>query len=1065
MPLVRFEVRNEYGLGQPELYREADREDPKAVLDGLAVAGLVGILRQLGDLAEFAAEVFHGLQEQVITTASRSHKLVLRVQKLEAALPSLEKAVLAQTSHIHFAYTAGTGSEWHPRILNEQNHFIYNDLPRFVMDTYEECRDLPHLHWLDKFDTSGPGSCLKRYSDPTFFRRVSGNLNKPDAGIIQRDKMRKSKKKRSFKWNEDLLNHASMSTHSGRMHFTPSIVNGQTSPTHTASTIDMTLKSDLTDPSVSFDSRNGSGNNECVFHLSSSLQCEELGSKEFSSRFMMHNDIVDSGFTNGKPGVVRGNFPQSSPPHKESSSSLEHNDILDLSFTNSPGFADDNFPFSSSIEQIAPSISCVTWDEKAEIVEPNGQHCNRDEMMGMLAKDSDLHIQEKRIANCINSDEINVVHAEGNILKSSIMEDELDEVDSEPDNYMDALNTIESESENDFDCQIKHEGEQVLSNIKNAEVEGGVHEVTIGTTATFPSEDEFHTSIGTLSNKGIEIPRSSSFKSFVNGQMSHDGVHEVTDHMLDHHPPKPEFHTSSDITSKKEISLELLSSVPSRSTASEISGTSSNVDYSPGSECCTRANALNGIKAESAVTYPLSSGSGSSNQLESLSDKTITSSIKSPESQAQPHHLHSVSIWTNGGLLGLEPSKPPDFAASNRASQTSVPGSNYEAVGSSNHGKPGGLVKDSGSIETSLCSISLHEDQNGRIEKSNDSSLPNRFSPDYCNRLNISSAVTPGNEAVPDIDVKPKDAGPSQENYEISSQMFGTHHRLFTNGFRRQMQFVSDGPALASLLKTVTLEQKSGHCSITCEATQEQAVDEPFVYKNVLDSLTSSPPLEHMKIPFCPIDGIEASKMRLKFPDGSCCDQRIRDAFPLFQLVPDSSISLHEVVLESDDDIFCRSSPYISDDYLDQHSVSDSEQWESSESPECNDHVQPEALSRISLVGSVSRPLQLAQVGNDGVHNDTGVYNTCTQDAADSALYTSLLDIPSFDSLNFISQGETKDNSDQISSLEAQYPVDSTPMPPPLPPVQWRISKAHSDMENDRHHAVSGTDERCIQPK
>jgi hypothetical protein len=55
----------------------------------------------------FAAEVFHGLQEQVTTTASRSHRLMVRVQNIEASLPPLEKAVLAQTSHIHFAYTAG----------------------------------------------------------------------------------------------------------------------------------------------------------------------------------------------------------------------------------------------------------------------------------------------------------------------------------------------------------------------------------------------------------------------------------------------------------------------------------------------------------------------------------------------------------------------------------------------------------------------------------------------------------------------------------------------------------------------------------------------------------------------------------------------------------------------------------------------------------------------------------------------------------------------------------------------------------------------------------------------
>lgn len=42
-----------------------------------------------------------------MTTASRSHKLMIRVQHIEAALPPLEKVVLAQTSHIHFAYTTG----------------------------------------------------------------------------------------------------------------------------------------------------------------------------------------------------------------------------------------------------------------------------------------------------------------------------------------------------------------------------------------------------------------------------------------------------------------------------------------------------------------------------------------------------------------------------------------------------------------------------------------------------------------------------------------------------------------------------------------------------------------------------------------------------------------------------------------------------------------------------------------------------------------------------------------------------------------------------------------------
>ncbi|TQE02382.1 hypothetical protein C1H46_012021 [Malus baccata] len=53
-------VQNEYSLGQPQLYKEVNREDPKAMLDGAAIAGLVGILRQLGESSETAA--YHHFQ-------------------------------------------------------------------------------------------------------------------------------------------------------------------------------------------------------------------------------------------------------------------------------------------------------------------------------------------------------------------------------------------------------------------------------------------------------------------------------------------------------------------------------------------------------------------------------------------------------------------------------------------------------------------------------------------------------------------------------------------------------------------------------------------------------------------------------------------------------------------------------------------------------------------------------------------------------------------------------------------------------------------------------------------
>ncbi|PKU79006.1 SCAR-like protein 2 [Dendrobium catenatum] len=199
MPLVRFELKNEYGLGDPRLYQGApkEEEDPRSILGGVTVSGLVGILRQLGDLAELAAVVFHDVHQLVMTTAARGHKVLNRIQKIEATLPRFEKAVHEQNSHIHFAYIAGCG--WHSKIQTGQSHIFLNDLPEFMSDSYEECRGPPRLHLLDKFDSAGAGACLKRYSDPSYFRMFMSSSDsvlaeKANIGMkVQRKKKPRSK--------------------------------------------------------------------------------------------------------------------------------------------------------------------------------------------------------------------------------------------------------------------------------------------------------------------------------------------------------------------------------------------------------------------------------------------------------------------------------------------------------------------------------------------------------------------------------------------------------------------------------------------------------------------------------------------------------------------------------------------------------------------------------------------------------------------------------------------------------------------------------------------------------
>jgi hypothetical protein len=59
MPLVRYEVWCEHSLVDPELYRKAlvrgagGDDSSRALLEAVAVAGLVGIVRQLVDLAGY----------------------------------------------------------------------------------------------------------------------------------------------------------------------------------------------------------------------------------------------------------------------------------------------------------------------------------------------------------------------------------------------------------------------------------------------------------------------------------------------------------------------------------------------------------------------------------------------------------------------------------------------------------------------------------------------------------------------------------------------------------------------------------------------------------------------------------------------------------------------------------------------------------------------------------------------------------------------------------------------------------------------------------------------------
>ncbi|KAM1796650.1 hypothetical protein ACFX11_036871 [Malus domestica] len=1048
MPLVRFQVRNEYSLGQPQLYKEVNREDPKAVLDGVAVSGLVGILRQLGDLAEFAAEVFHGLQEQVMTTASRSHKLIVRVQHIEAALPSLEKAVLAQTSHIHFAYTGGI--EWHPRIRNEKNHLIYNDLPRFIMDSYEECRDPPRLDLLDKYDTGGPGSCLKRYSDPTFFKKASAIPDEENVEKVRRSrKAQRSKKKRGSQRNGDVLRGASASNRSSRMQHISPIVNGRSSSSQTASTADMALKSDLGDNSISFDSRTELGYIEYAAHPTSSMQAEEHESKESpTSKLVQHDDTIDS-----------------------------------VSPADQTGFVGDNFPGSSLQDQVTSGSSCVNWDEKTEIVDPKCQQNGIDENTEIHPTKDDLDAHEAGAGNFRIVERMDALFVDENIVESILIRNQTDEIESEPDNFMDALNTIESESETDLDCQTKREVEHFASVVSNKEPYG-VHDISLDCSGLQTTTFEFHTSTSYISFEA-EVPT-----DLPNSALSESPTHKQMP-QIDMEPSNPN-HTvgtnsadifygswlesvSGDSTSsgsgttnledKTISSLYIPQESPadiSRSNSTSPSSGATNEQDKTISSLCEAQESPADISRNNSTP----SGSGTTNNVK---DEITSRLCESQESPADISRNNSINFWTNGGLLGLEPSKPPDFTMPSPISQDSANRSHSETVGLSNHAyklivdehecEHSPLVENAGCNDKDLsskCSISCSENQDDGITFKK---IPNGFSPTelYPKLRNLGDTMEPGTV----LPVVPYGKSTSNEaiqgNEESSSRVFGLGRMLLVNGFgRKAAQAHDDGSEPASYSNAGVLDQKNEQHRVEYQAFPETSFRDQFEHGTGIDSSPSSPPLEHMKISFHPVDGIETSILKLKLSDGNQGHESVRDMFQSFQLIPEPAIALHEFGSDSDDDTFCRSSPYISDDCHSQLSESNSEQWESSETLERNNHGLYDGLCGISSEELISTSPELGGISHNATYDDGGSKSVHTENGLEHSLSDPVLDLPSFDALGPVLQQETKDDSDPKDLPGLRCSVDYTPGPPPLPPVEWRASKPPSNVTEEKQDAFEG---------
>ncbi|KAM3392414.1 hypothetical protein ACQJBY_013510 [Aegilops geniculata] len=190
-------------LPRPKLTTNAD-ELPEAVVledEGAAMAGFVGLLRLLGDLAQLAVEVFDGLHDQATAVSARAHGLTLGARRLEAELTLVEErlrrrrsarpcflqqqdvAVACSNSVFSSAIRSeglcrvtGHGVDRRRTSARPVNHGVIvvgGTKPPSIAEHIRRCRGPPQLSMLDKYDAGGEGACLKRYTDPSFFRAQS----------------------------------------------------------------------------------------------------------------------------------------------------------------------------------------------------------------------------------------------------------------------------------------------------------------------------------------------------------------------------------------------------------------------------------------------------------------------------------------------------------------------------------------------------------------------------------------------------------------------------------------------------------------------------------------------------------------------------------------------------------------------------------------------------------------------------------------------------------------------------------------------------------------------------
>ncbi|KAJ1282075.1 hypothetical protein BS78_03G022200 [Paspalum vaginatum] len=1226
MPLVRFEVRNEVGLGDPDLYgggagdaapagkrgafaaaAAAGEEEPKALLEGVAVAGLVGILRQLGDLAEFAADVFHDLHEQVIATSARGRKVLTRVQNIEAALPSLEKAVKNQKSHIHFAYVAG--SDWHTQFQNEQNHLLSSDLPRFMMDSYEECRDPPRLYLLDKFDNAGAGACLKRYSDPSYFKKAWDMMRADKTASLQREKRSQKIKRKGSRLREPYHVQATSRHRSGESQ--RSLTAGQL------------VNRQLASPST--DGQSFSEHKSTPDARSNPDNISRSSSFSSKTRLSSVEQALDT-----KPSTVlhADSHGKSSDTKLHKSGDLPSRVLLNGSSVDEPSPSND-LKRSSLPGDMAPRSPHVKWDEKAAItMSTSSVYC--DDVVMDKAEDEE--------PTCISSVQKETDHKVMDTLeqqdpllkktKSLLVPSVLnhhDDIPGEADNYMDALNTLESETETETEFQTKNQLVSASSFNAEAPQVGAIDNIVArrpDSSATDFTDTCQESNISCTSERAIDFSTLSNadspevsqleFSNYTsitpyeessvtnnipetNGEGPHRDPCEILEPELQVHSavlpndgspvynqipnckpeddpgyfpeiPEPGFSTCVVIPSNKESAVANQNlEIVAESAGDSIVGATDNVVSGPtisnmvvdeddfemtpavksfpgdtSDDSCvvpeSRYQDYPGKNHEEVGDFgvteltevsisrsePLNKPSEDLCATQEVPTNTCTTSTdvsEVPDSWSEPLNepldnrsaaqavpaststastvAPSVKLWTNAGLFGLEPSKPPVFGAQDGPREDTPPGFREpqprhsttltelhcpKPIESTSIDDPNGNMPITSSFVGNLVGIrpsSANLNSSGanqaaaRISDPSHSQTdgPSDFSSpfDHNNMIVKHTSISEllESEGSAGFGTEIYSTNMSNNMHSVSaSSLSSIAQRFLANTLQRRTPKYTDLPMSSDRVNADASANDESTLNPIVEPNETVFAEEVQFEKkteNGMNGLSkspifsschysekSSPPLEYMKISFHPMSAFEMSKLNLDFCDGNFHENSNDMMLPTFQLLSESTIPQPDSGSESEDDTFGRSYSYSSYDDLSPRLYSNSEAWDQ------EDGVGPEEheFENSNQLGSSTAPLSsymgFEQMNLSGMKSNISFADMGDQDGLGTSESHTAGELPNFDALMPRINNPNGETTIPRNPMSLRPDEDQLPPPPPLPPMQWRMTRQTTSLEEER---------------